>query len=148
MNCIQSSCRTSTAHALKLYLKLVTLDQKTMSSHVCVEFQSYIRGHHVYCSSWTPVIGEELVLKRQPDNEHSKHAVAVVKDGDVVGHVPEFRSKLIFYFLGYDGNVGFCKVTGARLNQGVGLGVEVPCVYKFWGRNSHLQKLQELIQEV
>ena len=115
-----------------------------MSSHVCVEFQSYIRGHHVYCSSWTPVIGEELVLKRQPDNEHSKHAVAVVKDGDVVGHVPEFRSKLIFYFLGYDGNVGFCKVTGARLNRGV----EVPCVYKFWGRNSHLQKLQELIQEV
>ena len=62
------------------------------------------------------------MLRRQPDNKHSNNAVAVIKDRDVVGHVPECKSKLIYYFLGYDGNVGFCEVTSARLNRGVGLG--------------------------
>lgn len=42
-----------------------------------------------YCSSWPPIIGEQLVLRTQPENEHSEHAVAVFKYGDVVGHVPE-----------------------------------------------------------
>ena len=84
-----------------------------MTSYLCVELQFFIRGHHVYCSSWTPTIGEELVLRRQPENEHSEHAVAIFKDGDVVRHVPETRSRLISYFLSYDGNVGFCEVTGA-----------------------------------
>ena len=116
-----------------------------MTSYLCVELQSFIRGHHVNCSSWTPTIGEELVLRRQPENEHSEHAVAIFKDGDVVRHVPETRSRLISYFLSYDGNVGFCEVTGARLNRGVGLGMEVPCVYKFYGIKAHLQKLQELL---
>ena len=38
--------------------------------------------------SWSPSIGDVLVLKREPDNPKQSSAVAVVKDGDVVGHVP------------------------------------------------------------
>ena len=46
---------------------------------------SHIQGHHIYCSSWTPIIGEQLVLRTQSENEHSEHAVAVFKDGDDLG---------------------------------------------------------------
>ena len=34
------------------------------------------RASCLLSSSWTPTIGEELVLRRQPENEHSKHTVA------------------------------------------------------------------------
>ena len=52
------------------------------------EKMSVIRGHHIYKSIRTPIIGEELVLEAQDDNEHDKHAVGVMKDGCVIGHVP------------------------------------------------------------
>ena len=52
------------------------------------EKTSVIRGHHIYKSIWTLIIREELVLEAQDDNEHDKHAVGVMKDGCVVGHVP------------------------------------------------------------
>ena len=45
------------------------------------------RGHHtciIYKSIWTPFIGEELVVEAEESNEH---AVAVMKDSCVVGHV-------------------------------------------------------------
>ena len=54
------------------------------------EKTSVIRGHHIYKSVWTPFIGEELVVKAEDGNEHdeAEHAVAVMKEGCVVGHVP------------------------------------------------------------
>ena len=85
------------------------------------------------------------MVRRELNNEHDQYAVAVIREGDVVGHVPQTVSRVIFFFLGYVGNVGFCEVTGPRLNRGVGLGVEVPCVYKFYGRQSHVGKLEELL---
>ena len=36
------------------------------------EKASVIRGHHIYKSVWTPLLGEELA------EEHNEHAVAVV----------------------------------------------------------------------
>ena len=44
------------------------------------------------------------------------------------------------FFLNYDGNVIFCEVTGRRLNREVELGIEVPRVYKFYERQSHINK--------
>ena len=58
------------------------------SSDSSFEIASMIRGHHIYKSIWTPVVGEELTLQREDSNDHDLHAVAVVKDGNVVGHVP------------------------------------------------------------
>ena len=34
-------------------------------------------GQHVYKSVWTPVIGEELQVKLEEDNEQDEHAIAV-----------------------------------------------------------------------
>ena len=42
---------------------------------------------HTYKSIWTRIIVEELVVKVENDNEHNYHAVVVMKDGCVVGHV-------------------------------------------------------------
>ena len=39
----------------------------------------------MYADNWTPVIGQTLVLKREPSNSHDVHAVAVYYDNDVVG---------------------------------------------------------------
>ena len=34
------------------------------------EKASVVKGHHVYKSIWTPVIGQELQFKPEDDNEH------------------------------------------------------------------------------
>ena len=47
----------------------------------------------------------------------------------------------------YNGNVVFCEVTGRRVNHGVELGMEVPCVYKFYGHQAHIKKLQEIVSK-
>ena len=109
------------------------------------QLESFVRGHHVYRTSWTPSFGEILPAKRQPTNEYNRFAVAVLKDEEVVGHVPRAISKVTSFFPGYDGNVVFCEVTGERLNCGVQLGLEVPCVYKFYGRWTHVAKLKKLL---
>ena len=56
------------------------------------EEASVIRGHHVYKSVWTHEGGEELSLVTEDGNEHDKYAVAVIKDGYVVGHMPRARA--------------------------------------------------------
>ena len=46
---------------------------------------SVVRGHHIYKSILTPVIGEELNLECEESNEHDEYAVAVRKNGETVG---------------------------------------------------------------
>ena len=49
---------------------------------------SVVRGHHVYKAVWTPALREELIVKAEDGNAHDEHAMAVVKEGNVVGHMP------------------------------------------------------------
>ena len=37
--------------------------------------ESVIRGHHIYKSIWNPVIGEDLEVRREPENVHDRRAV-------------------------------------------------------------------------
>ena len=48
---------------------LPTQSQESMAAPVLasVVISSYIRGYHDYQDNWTPSIGEELVLRREPD---------------------------------------------------------------------------------
>ena len=73
---------------------------------------------------------------RANEYEYDRFAVAIVNDGEV--------SRT----LRYDGNFVFREVTGKRLNGGVQLGVEVPCVHKYYGRQTHIDKLKELVVNV
>ena len=59
------------------------------------EFTSFVRGHHVYCDVWTPVINEVLTLRREPESLYSAFAVAITKGGEVVGHIPETNAKVV-----------------------------------------------------
>ena len=105
--------------------------------------ESIVRGHHVYIVIWTPVIGELLVLRAEDNNEHNDHAVAVVKGGDVVGHVLRSISRIAWFFLKRIGNITCC-ITEKR---NVGVGLEVPCVYTFSGSIKALDKLSRLLCE-
>ena len=41
--------------------------------------ESVIRGHHIYKSRWTPLLGETLNTSLELDNEHDKYGVSIVK---------------------------------------------------------------------
>ena len=111
----------------------------------CFEWHSFIRGHHEYTHVWNPTIGDTLRLRIEPDNQHDRYAVAVLNEDTIVGHVPRSKSKVVHYFLRKTESVGFCEVTGGRVNRGVGFGVEVPCIYKFYGQKAYVQRLQLIL---
>ena len=49
---------------------------------------SIIRGYHEYKSILEAAFGEVLQCQREKANRHDPYAVAVMKGGNVVGHVP------------------------------------------------------------
>uniref|UniRef100_A0A1X7UPP5 HIRAN domain-containing protein n=1 Tax=Amphimedon queenslandica TaxID=400682 RepID=A0A1X7UPP5_AMPQE len=105
---------------------------------------SYIRGYHAYMEVWTPKIGEVLVVKREAENPHHRYAVAIIKDGETVGHVPYNFAPIVSHFLKREVNKAFVEVTGDRINRGGGYGLEVPCSYKFYGPESYITKIKEV----
>lgn len=115
------------------------------SSLSVAEVPSYIRGYHAYTDVWTPSIGETLLLRREPDNPKDEHAVAVVTDGEVVGHIPHNVSITVSHFLRRDYNKGFAEVTGHKVNRGAGYGLEIPCIYRFYGPEPYIKKLSEIL---
>ncbi len=50
---------------------------------------SVVRGHHVYKRIWTPTVREQLQLRPEEGNERDPRAVAVLKHGVIVGHLPQ-----------------------------------------------------------
>ena len=45
-------------------------------------------GHQASKHLWTPVVEETLDVQLEPSNPYDSSAVAVLKDGAVIGHVP------------------------------------------------------------
>ena len=58
------------------------------------EIDYFIRGCHIYKNDWIPFSGKHLFLRREPDNPKDKSAVAVIKDGKIVGHIPYNMSNI------------------------------------------------------
>ena len=69
------------------------------------EMVSCVRGYHVYCTTWSPVLGETLPCAREVGNSQDGYAVAVRKGGVTVGHVPRKISRLCSLFLRRGGGV-------------------------------------------
>ena len=88
-------------------------------------YSSVIRGHHVYKENRTPLINEELTIDVQEDNLFDRHVVVVLKNGEIVGHMPRTISRFSWFFVRRG---GFIKaiVTGRRKKR---IGLEVPCDY-------------------
>ena len=108
------------------------------------QFDSYIRGYHSYLDTWTPVVGETLLLKREPNNEKDSSAVAVMKEDITVGHVPYNIASVIFQFLRRDCNKGFVEVTGSKVNRGAGYGLEIPSTYRLYGPRPYTDRVQQI----
>ena len=83
-----------------------------------LEIPSYIRGYRTYVSIWTPVLGQTLLVKREPTNK-DKNAVAVYLEDVVIGHVLHNIAPRFSHFLLQDNKV-FAEVTGQKINRGAG----------------------------
>lgn len=89
-----------------------------------------IRGYHEYQAVWAAAVGETLTCTREPAYESDMHAVAVIKSGTTVGHLPRKISRVCSIFLRRGRSI-HCTVTGGRryssdLPQG---GLEIPCIW-------------------
>ena len=113
-----------------------------------VEIDSFIRGFHEYRDVWQPVVGESLILKKEPTNNKDRLAVCVQKEGQIVGHVPRNLAPLFFHFLTRDVNKGFSTVSAAPVNRGPGVGMEVQCVYKLYSSSRYIEGITSLILEI
>ena len=114
-------------------------------------FFSAVRGHHVYQSTWQPIIGEQLQVDREVGNPFDHFSVAVFKTCPnsgtraIVGHLPREISCLLAHFLDHGGEIQ-CEVTDRRrrspLVQG---GLEVPCRLTLSGKKKLVSKAEVLI---
>ena len=109
-------------------------------------FEDVITGHHVYKDIWVPIMNEELVCEREPQNSHDQNAIKILKDGVIVGHVPRNFSKVFSYLL-LSGTRITATVTGARQNLRNN-GLEVPCKYKLKGPKSSMVKGETIINDI
>ena len=50
--------------------------------------ESCVRGCHVYQTRRAAIIGEDLECRPERRNATDSYAVAVIKDGDILGHLP------------------------------------------------------------
>ena len=112
------------------------------------EIDSYVRGYHAYMDVWSPVIGETVLVKREPSNVKDRHAVAIFKEDAVVGHVPYNIAPRFSQFLRRDVNKAFAEVTGEKVNRGAGYGLEIPCVYRLYGPKVYIDRMKELIDSL
>ena len=69
----------------------------------------------------------KIKRKSKPENVHDKHAIKVMKNETIVGHVPRELSKYCSALINSDGRM-WGIVSGKRENRR-GNGLEVPCNY-------------------
>jgi len=58
---------------------------------------SVVRGHHIYKTIRTPLLGEMLEAEREDENDHDEYTVAITGRGDIVRHVPGNVKNLLLF---------------------------------------------------
>ena len=81
------------------------------SSHTVYQKALCIRGYHIYEDIWEVAVGETVECVLEPGNFHDKNAVAVEKDGRIIGYLPWKVLRVRALFLKTGGTV-HCNVTG------------------------------------
>ena len=89
--------------------------------------------------------GQVLQLQREPLNPKDRFAVIVCLDGEIVGRVPANLAPTFSPFLARECNTITATITGARVNRGAGLGLEVPCCYTLTRPKCYVQRAKELL---
>ena len=99
-------------------------------------------------NDWTPILGENLSTRPEPENKIDKYVVAVTKDAEVIGNLKKGKTgryaKTVFYFLRANPmNTASITVTGKRFNFGDGQGLQVPCTNLFKGEEIYFEVLKK-----
>ena len=105
-------------------------------------FESVVRGHHVYKTVWTPLIGEILELVIEDGNVHDQYAVAVIKNEAIVGHAPRGVARMFYFFIRHGGSIT-CEIIDHRK---FGCGLEVPCYYILTGKPKYIARAKKLLK--
>ena len=110
------------------------------------EFETVVRGHHVYKTIWSAVTGE--VLYTRPDDRveatnYDPYAIGVYKEEaclTLVGHVPVEISHILHHFLGAQLlNRVMVTITGKRKREA---GLVVPAKYQIYTSERKTDKIQ------
>ena len=97
---------------------------KEKSIH-CNKQASGCRGGQKDVEECSCNVDKELPVNYEYGNKHDEHAVAVMKDGEIVGDLPYTISRVSWFFPRPGGCIN-CRVTGKRRHDD---GLEVACVY-------------------
>ena len=58
----------------------VAMASQIVEAGASFQMESFVRGHHVYFTNWTPTVGEVLPVKCEVLNEYDHFAVAIWRD--------------------------------------------------------------------
>ena len=122
------------------------------SMYYQIQFETAIRGHHIYKDVWLPQIGQRLICKKDDRDEALQYDVNAIglyrKEGEelLVGHVPIELSCLLKNFLQANSdNVIEAEVSGKRKRE---VGLIVPAKYTAYTKvKSHASILCEKLCE-
>ena len=95
-------------------------------------------------NDWTPILGEKISRRPEPENEIEKYTVAVTKDARVIGHLKKGKTgryvKIVFYFLLVNPmNTSSIAVRRKRVNFWDGQGLQTPCTILFKGEEKYIE---------
>ena len=65
-----------------------------------------------------------------------------------MGHIPHHLAPIVSAFFKRNVNKGVAEVIGERVNCGAGYGLEVPCMYHFYGSKPYIDRLQRLMDSI
>ena len=96
---------------------------------------------------------DNLFRRRELSNEYEEYALAIVtidhfKREEVVGHVSLFLSKTLNKFLRLPGSYASCKITGARINRRIAVGLEIPIEITFIGKETATGWLKKTLHRI
>ena len=112
------------------------------------ETESVIKGYHAYMNDWTPILGENLSTRPEPETKIDKYVVAVTKDAEVIGNLKKGKTgryaKTVFYFLRANPmNTASITVTDKRVNFGDEQGLQIPWTILFKGEEKCIGVLKK-----
>ena len=109
-----------------------------------VDFETVIRGHHVYKSVWSPVIDQVLECKRdtraEAQDRYSVYLISNQKE-TLAGHIPIELSRLLKNFIEENAENKLCaRVIGKRKRE---VGLVVPAKFSALTAELRIAKILE-----
>ena len=87
-------------------------------------------------------------LREKPVLKPHQHPNGMMRDLEIIGHVPKLMALWLTKFLKRASNSGKAVIKGKRVNRGGGYGLEIPCEYEFTGDSFSINCLKtKLIME-